>query len=91
MADHRLRLRASEVGTFLLELGRQIRGIRASPELSAALNAAPDLSLPQGVDSAWIRECAADLVANAGRAVLLVGRRQPAAVQALGLAINSAL
>ena len=91
MADHRLRLRASEVGTFLLELGRQIRGIRASPELSAALNAAPDLSLPQGVDSAWIRECAADLVANGGRAVLLVGRRQPAAVQALGLAINSAL
>jgi molybdopterin-containing oxidoreductase family iron-sulfur binding subunit len=91
MADHRLRLRASEVGTFLLELGRQIRGIRASPELSAALTAAPDLSLPQGVDSAWIRECAADLVANAGRAVLLVGRRQPAAVQALGLAINSAL
>ncbi len=91
MADHRLRLRASEVGAFLLELGRQIRGIRATPELSAALTAAPDLSLPQGVDSAWIRECAVDLVANAGRAVLLVGRRQPAAVQALGLAINSAL
>ncbi len=91
MADHRLRLRASEVGPFLLELGRQIRGIRATPELSAALTAAPDLPLPQGVDSAWIRECAADLLANAGAAVLLVGRRQPAAVQALGLAINSAL
>ena len=91
MADHRLRLRASEVGAFLLELGRQIRGIRATPELSAALTATPDLPLPQGVDSAWIRECAADLVANTGRAVLLVGRRQSAAVQALGLAINSAL
>ncbi len=91
MADHRLRLRASEAGSFLLELGRQIRGIRATPELNAALTAAPDLSLPKGVDSAWIRGCAADLVANAGTAVLLVGRRQPAAVQALGLAINSAL
>ena len=91
MADHRLRLRAGEVGAFLLELARQVRGLRGTPELNAAITAAPDLGLPQGVDSAWIRECAADLVANAGKSVLLVGRRQPASVQALALAINSAL
>ena len=91
MADHRLRLRAGEVGAFLVELGRQLRGIRGTPELSAALTNAPDLAPPQGVDAAWIRECAADLAANAGRSVLMVGRRQPAGIQALALAINSAL
>ncbi|NBR45678.1 MAG: 4Fe-4S dicluster domain-containing protein [Verrucomicrobia bacterium] len=91
MADHRLRLRAGEVGAFLLELGRQIRGLRANAELNAALAAAPDLPLPHGVNPAWIRECAADLVANSGRSVVLVGRRQPSPIQALSLAINSAL
>ena len=91
MADHRLRLRAGEVGAFLLELGRQVRGLRTSAELNAALTAAPDLSLPRGVDAAWIRECAADLAANPNRSAVLVGRRQPASVQALALAINSAL
>ena len=91
MADHRLRLRSGEVGAFLLELGRQIRSLRANAELNAALTAAPDLSLPHGVDAAWIRECAADLVANANRSIVLVGRRQPASVQALALTINSAL
>ncbi|NBU68322.1 MAG: hypothetical protein EBS49_01625 [Verrucomicrobia bacterium] len=91
MADHRLRLRAGEVGAFLLELGRQIRGLRANAELNAALAAAPDLPLPHGVNPAWIRECAADLVASAGRSVVLVGRRQSSPIQALSLAINSAL
>jgi molybdopterin-containing oxidoreductase family iron-sulfur binding subunit len=91
MADHRLRLRAGEVGAFVLELARQVRSLRGTPELNAAITAAPDLGLPQEVDSAWIRECAADLVANAGKSVLLVGRRQPASVQALALAVNSAL
>ena len=91
MADHRLRLRAGEAGAFLLELGRQIRSLRGTPELNAALTAAPDLGLPSEVDAAWIRECASDLVANANKSVVLVGRRQPASVQALALAVNSAL
>jgi molybdopterin-containing oxidoreductase family iron-sulfur binding subunit len=91
MADHRLRLRAGEVGALVLELARQVRNLRGTSELNAAISAAPDLGLPHGVDSAWIRECAADLVANVGKSVLLVGRRQPASVQALALAVNSAL
>jgi molybdopterin-containing oxidoreductase family iron-sulfur binding subunit len=39
----------------------------------------------------WIRACAADLLAHKGRSLVLVGPRQPAWVQALGLQINSAL
>ena len=91
MADHRLRLRAGAVGSFLLELARQVRSLRPSSELSAVLAKAPDLPLPQGVDPAWIRECAADLVAQGNRSLVLVGRRQSVAVQALGYAINAAL
>ncbi|NDC79995.1 MAG: 4Fe-4S dicluster domain-containing protein [Verrucomicrobia bacterium] len=91
MADHRLRLRAGAVGSFLLELARQVRSLRPNSELNVVLSKSPDLPLPQGVDPAWIRECAADLVAQGNRSLVLVGRRQPAAVQALGYAINAAL
>jgi len=91
MADHRLRLRASAAGAFLLELARQIRSLRSTPDLNTLLQQAPDLSLPKGIDPAWIRECAADLVAHGQNSLILVGRRQPVAIQALGLALNSAL
>ncbi len=91
MADHRLRLRASAAGAFLLELARQIRSLRSTPDLNTLLQQAPDLSLPKGIDPAWIRECAADLVTHGQNSLILVGRRQPVAIQALGLALNSAL
>ena len=91
MADHRLRLRASDTGAFLLELARQIRSLRPNSELNTVLAKAPDLPLPSGVDPAWIRECAADLVAHGNRSLILVGRRHSVSTQALGYAINAAL
>ena len=91
MADHRLRLRASATGAFLLELARQIRSLRPNSELNTVLAKAPDLPLPSGVDPAWIRECAADLVAHGNRSLILVGRRHSVSNQALGYAINAAL
>jgi len=91
MADHRLRLRASATGAFLLELARQIRSLRPNSELASVLAKSPDLPLPSGVDPAWIRECAADLVAQGKGSLVLVGRRQAVSVQALGYAINAAL
>ena len=39
----------------------------------------------------WIKYCVEDLVASKGASLVLVGSRQPAAVQALVAAINSAL
>ena len=39
----------------------------------------------------WIKYCAEDLVAAKGASLVLVGPRQPAAVQALVAAINAAL
>jgi molybdopterin-containing oxidoreductase family iron-sulfur binding subunit len=91
MADHRLSLRAGAASAFLLELARQIRAIRPSPELNNILSQAPDLPLPSGVDPAWIRECAADLVTNGSHSLILVGRRHSVGLQALALALNSSL
>ena len=91
MADHRLSLRAGAAGAFLLELARQIRAIRPSAELNNILSQAPDLPLPSGVDPAWIRECAADLVTNGNHSLVLVGRRHSVGLQALALALNSSL
>ena len=91
MADHRLRLRSGSVGPFLLELARQIRTAKPSADLNALLSQSPDLSLPEGVDPAWIRECATDLVAHGKQSLILVGRRLPVSLQALALALNTAL
>ena len=91
MADHRLRLRSGSVGPFLLELARQIRTAKPSADLNALLSQSPDLPLPEGVDPAWIRECAADLVAHGKQSLILVGRRLPVSLQALALALNATL
>jgi len=91
MADHRLRLRSGSVGPFLLELARQIRTAKPSADLNALLSQSPDLALPEGVDPAWIRECAIDLVAHGKQSLILVGRRLPVSLQALALALNAAL
>lgn len=91
MADHRLRLRTGAAGAFLLELARQIRAAQPNPALNVLLSQAPDLALPEGIDPAWIRECAADLVAHGNRSLILAGRRLPVPLQALVLALNSAL
>ncbi len=81
-ADHRLRLPASQIGRFALalarELGVDVSGI-AAPEGGAEFSAE------------WVREAAADLKSAQGRSVVLVGPRQPVAVQQLGAAINQAL
>ena len=91
MADNRLSLRAGAASAFLLELARQIRAIRPSAELNNILSQAPDLPLPSGIDPAWIRECAADLVTNGSHSLILVGRRHSVALQALALILNSSL
>lgn len=87
-ADHRLRLAAQEVATFASALGAQLnkRGLACPGSAKKA---------PQGVDPAtwkeWTEEVAADLIAHKGECLVVVGERQPAAVHALGHAMNQAL
>jgi MoCo/4Fe-4S cofactor protein with predicted Tat translocation signal len=94
MADHRLRLRGSDVASFAAALVAELAGRSGLQAL------APLSSLPKRSDSdpetikkitAWIKAVANDLERHRGSSVVIAGRRQPAAVHALAAAINAAL
>ena len=76
-ADHRLRVQAS-----------LIAGIAAA--ISATVSHSK-VTLPAGVDAAWVTECAKDLMANRRKAMVVVGQRQPLEVHLLAQQINMSL
>lgn len=84
LADHRLRLKASDIGAFAAALAAKIGG-------SAAGVAASIPKSDAKIDDAWLTGVANDLVSARGASLVLVGAQQPAAVQALVLAINETL
>lgn len=84
-ADHRLRLAPGQVFALAAALAAEIL---PAGEVRQACSAVPK---PAGVDAKWIQECAADLIAHKGKAVVMAGYTQPAAVHALAHALNSAL
>jgi len=88
IADHRLRLRGSQIAQFAAELYAELirRGARG-PAIALRGRAVAEPARP----SAAIAAIAADLVAAAGRSVVAAGERQPAAVHAIAAAINAAL
>ncbi len=88
LADHRLRLRGSEIlalaQALVVELAKQ-------PGLDGL---APLAGLPRAaasVDARWVAALAKDLARTRGKCAIIAGRRQPAAVHALAAAMNSAL
>ncbi len=89
-ADHRLRLRPSQVGAWLRALAARLASAHGL-DLGLITGALGKGELPAGVPAKWVEAVAADLVAHRGNAVVLVGSRQPAWVHALGHAINVAL
>jgi molybdopterin-containing oxidoreductase family iron-sulfur binding subunit len=94
MADHRRRCPVSKIGAFAYELATKIAAIKSDAGLQSVLAQFPKQSFTAGHETPkWIEEAAADLAKqeNAGKALVLVGYRQPAAVQALVYAINNAL
>ncbi len=90
VADHRLRLKPTEVGALALamagELSRTPQGRALAPLQPIA--AAAQLS-PEAVRFA--RAAAADLAAHPGASLVAAGEGQPAAVHAVALAMNEAL
>jgi molybdopterin-containing oxidoreductase family iron-sulfur binding subunit len=83
MADHRLRMRSSEVAAFAADLAREL-GV-----LPAGLNVLN--SGPADKRRRFIAALAKDLKTNAGECVVVAGRRQPAAVHALSHLMNEKL
>jgi MoCo/4Fe-4S cofactor protein with predicted Tat translocation signal len=89
-ADHRLRTAPSQIVPALAKLASvvfgQISGFGAFASASAAISA----SFP-AANEKWVAECAADLVAHKGAALVLVGQGQPLVAHVLANAINVAL
>jgi molybdopterin-containing oxidoreductase family iron-sulfur binding subunit len=89
MSDHRLRIPASHIPAFTQQLAESVAVLTGDPTLRALCDALPksDAKFTEG----WIEETVNDLFAARGKSLVLVGGRQPAAVQLLGHAINAAL
>jgi molybdopterin-containing oxidoreductase family iron-sulfur binding subunit len=86
-ADHRLRLRSTDIEGYLRALGRTL------VSQGAALGGIGGALTGEGpaVSAQWLEAVARDLLSNRGRAVIVVGSRQPARVHALAHAINESL
>jgi MoCo/4Fe-4S cofactor protein with predicted Tat translocation signal len=82
-ADHRLRVAASLIRevAVLVGVGCNVPG-------SAGLVSEGEVTK---FITSWASECAKDLVANRGKALVVAGQRQPLEVHALAYAINSAI
>ena len=95
MADHRFRLRASDVATALFALGAALLDQGATStavgdDLARAMRAHKDHGFRHGGKN-WIDVLAKDLWASRGRAFVCVGSDQPAVAHATAHAINSLL
>jgi molybdopterin-containing oxidoreductase family iron-sulfur binding subunit len=84
-ADHRLRLPAGDVERYARALTKELA--TEGLDLKGLTADAP----PDGIPEKWLKAVAKDLLANRGRAVIVVGSRQPARVHALACALNAAL
>jgi len=87
ISDHRLRLPASQIGAFASALATEL-GTK-DPALAAIVQTSKFPAAKINPD--WVKYCAEDLLANKGKTLVLVGPRQPAAVQYLVTAINASL
>ena len=77
-ADHRLRLRASDVSSFAADLAREISALPQGLKIL-------------GQSDKFLTAVAKDLLAHKGRAIVIAGPRQPARVHALAALMNQVL
>jgi molybdopterin-containing oxidoreductase family iron-sulfur binding subunit len=89
MADHRLRLSVSHMNAFAARLTAQV--LRQLGKDAGYASVLENASTGLTVDAKWIAECARDLIAHKGKAVVLTGSHLPESVQLLGLYLNDLL
>ncbi len=89
-ADHRLCLPASQAGALLAAVAGALQKLGLDFAGAGDLVKAAAARAIKGQDR-WVKAVAKDLLANKGKCAVVVGKRQPAHVQTLGDAINTAL
>ncbi|HXN42228.1 MAG TPA: TAT-variant-translocated molybdopterin oxidoreductase [Myxococcaceae bacterium] len=89
VADHRLRMRPSEIQSFALGLAAELA---RQPGLGALANVSEASGpVPASAHAKWVKAVASDLARHRGRSVVIAGRGQPPIVHGLAHAINAAL
>ena len=91
VADHRLRCPASQIGAFAFALAKEIGKSSGGAAFEPLYGAFKQPQVAAKFVDGWIESVAADLIAAKGRSLVLIGDRQPAAVQLLVRGINAAL
>ncbi len=93
VADHRLRVKASQIGAFAAMLGLQIARKTNNSSLASLatlyLKNHPTTDVPKWDE--WIKPLAEDLIRAQGKSLVLTGPGQSEAVQLLVFKINAAL
>ncbi len=79
-ADHRLRLRASQIQAVAYAIAAELN-----------VEGISSVTLPPDLSSDWLQALVRDLRANQGASIVLAGDGQPPVVHALAHAINAAL
>jgi molybdopterin-containing oxidoreductase family iron-sulfur binding subunit len=89
MADHRLRMPASDIADYAFALAGELakNGLSLGSELQAALAKGGTTKAP----AKWLTVLTKELLQNRGHAIIVVGSRQPPEVHALAHALNTAL
>jgi len=95
-ADHRLRLPAGQLSRFAAQLAARVLAGAGVPEREAGPLLAAVTRLGDGlpgtlVSPEWVSECAKDLLAHRGSALVVAGHRQPLEVHLIAHALNVAL
>jgi MoCo/4Fe-4S cofactor protein with predicted Tat translocation signal len=93
MADHRRRVKGSQIGGVLIALARELAGHDGvTLPQGASFDGLPDPGL-EAETAAMVKVLAKDLASkeNLGKSAIVVGERQPAWVHALGYLLNTAL
>ncbi|MGZ5022268.1 MAG: 4Fe-4S dicluster domain-containing protein, partial [Chthoniobacterales bacterium] len=91
MADHRLRVPASQVPAFTHALATKIAQTTQSAELGSVIATLQAQPASMKFDEQWLTECANDLISKSGASLVVAGAQQPVVVQLMVYGINAAL
>ena len=90
-ADHRYRLADSQIFPLAALIAKEVGTAMGDAALVALADGVVSRLVPVVFRQDWIRECAADLVAQKGTSLVLLGGRQSKAAHVLVAALNRAL